>query len=518
MKKFFIFTLLIATVLTLTSCGSQTIKIQDYIDVKFEPAYNGYAKPILEIDEDSLNELMNPNKTIRFIEELLKSNEDYEDMSDDIVELLSEEPELIPGFTTFFDIDFDNNYKELKNGDTVVVKITLNRELEDVVDITLKEVAKKLGIKISKTEFEFEVKDLEELSAVEVNLDKLFNVDFGKYDGYASPSVEIDYKYLENLIIDEFVDNLYNQTSNWDVRRLLNDDCEDWIDAKFDQSYNNLKNGDIIKVNIVLDDEFTENGISLADFEAAMGLDFNGGINTYVVEGLAKPQNVVDIFTDIEKCIIFEGANGYGYIGYPNVKIPADYSYQVGDVYLSKGTYANAVKVIYKNTNIGEFTYHIDGTKLSGGDTLKLTADSIYSNVIKTLEDAGYIVPSMSKNITVPDLGEYLTSQDQLTPEVITAIKAQIPSSNINKLYFTTFKPGIECKYNSTAFITAIYYKSGFWDSGYCIDELYNVIIKSDGTVKIESYQEDDTWNAANSIDGAIAKLDKKAYEFVIIE
>lgn len=91
--------LLIATVFTLNSCGSQTIKIQDCIDVRFEPAYNGYAKSILEIDEDSLNELMNPDKTIRFIEELLKSNEDYRDMSVDIVELLSEEPELIPGFT-----------------------------------------------------------------------------------------------------------------------------------------------------------------------------------------------------------------------------------------------------------------------------------------------------------------------------------------------------------------------------------------------------------------------------------
>ena len=518
MKKFFIFTLLIATVLTLASCGSKTIKIQDCIDVKFEPAYNGYAKPILEIDVDSLNELMNPDKTIRFIGELLESNEDYEDMSVDIVELLSEEPELIPGFTTFFDIDFDKNYKELKNGDKIAVQITLNHELEDITDMTLKEVAKKLGIKISKTEFEFKVNDLEDLSTVEVNLDKLLQVDFGKYEGYASPSVHIDYEYLEDLIIDEFVDNFYNQTSNWDVKRLLNGDCNDWLYVEFDKTYNNLKNGDVIKVKIVLNDIFTENGVTLSDFEAALGLDLNGGVNSYIVKDLIVPQNVIDIFADIEKYIRFEGANGYGYIGYPEIKIPTDYSYQVGDIYLLKGTFANSVKIIHKNTNIGELSYHIEGSSLSGGDTLKLSADSGYSGVRKTLEDIGYIIPTMSKYITVPDLGEYLTSWDQLTPEIISALKEQIPSSNINKLYFTTFKPGVECNYNTTAFITAIYYKSGFWDSGYCIDELYNVIIKSDGTVKIENYQEDDTWDAANSVDGAIAKLDKNAYEFVVIE
>ena len=109
--------------------------------------------------------------------------------------------------------------------------------------------------------------------------------------------------------------------------------------------------------------------------------------------------------------------------------MPDDYKKQVGDIYLVKGSSTNAVTVIHGNTNIGTLYYQVDGENLSGGDIIELSiSQSIWasSNVIKKLEDLGYVIPTTYKNITVTDLGEYLKNEDQLTPEILTAIKNEI--------------------------------------------------------------------------------------------
>lgn len=235
-------------------------------------------------------------------------------------------------------------------------------------------VAKELGISIPKTQFEYKVEDLEDISTVDIDFDKLLKVDFGQYNGYASPSVEIDYFYLENVVVKDFVNNFYRNTSNWTVKQLITGDSEDWFYAEFDQYYSNLKNGDKIKVNIVLNEGFTQNGVSLADFEAGMGVDLHGGTITYTVKGLEEPKNVIDIFEDIEQYVAYNGANGTGYTAYTSVPIPQDYFRQIGDFYFYKGSYSNSIKIIHNNTNVGEIAFNVDAENLTGGDIVEIKA------------------------------------------------------------------------------------------------------------------------------------------------
>lgn len=518
MKKLLCCVLLIATILVLASCGAQTVKVQDFIEIEYSPAYNGYAEPELNIDTDGLDDTIDNKKILNYLKGLMKADKDNQEFASAAIEMFEENPDMLPGFTDFFEIDFVEDYEGLKNGDKIKAKISLESSLAEQSDMSVQDVAKKLGIKFSKTEFEFKVKGLEDLNTIDVDLDKLLKVDFGKYEGYASPSVEVDYGYFDGLLINEVVDDFARKAKNNEVKNILSRDSKEWFTVSFDKAYDGIKNGDIVTVNIVLDDVFTDADISIADFEAGLALNLNGGTNTYSVEGLIEPENVLDIFEGIEQYIVYEGANGNGRIGSVQVEIPKAYSRQVGDLYFSKEEWAhNSINIIHNNDKIGTITYYVKGEKLSGGDVVEITA----SCPTDVLEDLGYIVPTTHKNTTVPDLGEYLRTKDQLNSDVLTAIKdkiyAEAEVTSIDKLYLATYKPGIECKYDSTTFIVGIYYKKGFWSTGYQFDAVYDIIIKPDNSIVVETYDYDaDTnWSAYDTLDEVIAQLDVNSYDFV---
>ena len=282
--------------------GTKTVKVQDFIEVEFSPAYNGYAEPTLEVDTDGLNSMMNAKKTIAYLKNLVNSSKEYNWILSGMVNAMEEDPEELLGFTDFFVISLAEDYEGLKNGDKIKVVISLDEIFAEITNESVKQVAKKLGIKLSQTEFEIKVKGLEDLNAINVNMDKLLKVNFGKYEGYASPSVTVDYKYFEELLVNEVVAD-FTQKANNEVKNLLKQDCQKWFTAEFDKAYEGLKNGDTIKVNIVLNDAFGDCGISVADFEAGLALNLNGGTNTYTVKGLTEPKNVIDILEGIEQYI-----------------------------------------------------------------------------------------------------------------------------------------------------------------------------------------------------------------------
>ena len=495
------------------SCVAQTVKVQDYIDVTYSPAYNEYAEPELVIDTDGLNALMDSKKTIKYIKSLMNSDEEYKELVDELVAVFEEDPDMLPGFTDFFEIDFADDYDNLKNGDKVKVEIRLESSLADITESSVKDVSKKLGLDLSKTEIEFKVKDLEDLKTIDVDLNKLLSVDFGKYEGYASPSVEVDYDYFRSLLVEEVVDDFAEKSMDSQVKAILARDCEEWFNAEFDKAYSNLKNGDAIKVNLVLDNVLDDCGVSVADLEVGLAINLHGGTNNYIVTGLKEPKNVIDVFEGIEQYIVYEVANGNG--STYGIAIPDDYSKQINDIYFSKKKYSNSVSVIHGNTKLGEISYKINGYNLKKGDILELTANA----PTNALEELGYIIPSEKMNVTVPDLGEYLTSQEQLTSDIIEAIKAEIYEKedikSIDKLYYANYKPGIECTFESTSFIVAIVYRSG-WSGGYCIDELNDIILKPDGTVIVENYDED-VWGD-KTIEKAESKLAINLYDFIELE
>lgn len=501
-------------VIVLGSCSSESVKIEDYITVEYVPAYNGYAVPELIIDEDGLDALIDEEKVTSLFRYIAYNNERIEDLYGDADEFAEDMADYYEYFFDFFEVDFAEDYEGLKNGDKIIVNITLNEDFEYITDASVKELSKKLGLNISSNELSFKVKGLEKLKVIDVDLDKLFDIDFGTYDGYATPTVSIDSDYLDTLLVNEVVSEFAN-SSTIAVKLLLWGGSNTWFDAEFDENYENLENGDKVTVNLVLDEDFEDCGVTLADLEDGLHLNFQGGTKTYTVYGLEEAKNIIDIFEGIEQYINYSvGGNGNGSIDLSrSIIIPDDYSKQIGDLYFKKGDYyCNVVKVIHNNTKIAEISYHISGENLSEGDIVEMTAYCQYPSAITKL---GYSIPTWTTNVVMPDFGDYLREQEQLTPDVLAKIKDEINADSISKIYYATYKPGVECEYESTSFIVVIYYKSGWFSSGYYIDELHDIILKPDGTIAVESHYgsyADDTLERAENY------LDKNSYEFILLE
>lgn len=336
-----------------------------------------------------------------------------------------------------------------------------------------------------------------------IDLDKLVKIDFGEYNGYGTPSAELDTEYLQSVT----------------NRKGVYGDDGWWLDleVEFSQAYNNLKNGDKVTYALVIDEDPHIDSITLDAIEAELQMKFSATSKTITVSGLKEPANVIDIFEGIEQYIYYSGTNGNGSVSaYHNLKIPDDYNRQIGDIYLLK--YGDqAVSVIYNNKNIGHINFYSEEFKnLSMGDIVLFTLpNSIYDTSMSTigeLEKLGYTVPRTRILLTVPDLGEYITSQEQFTSEIIDAIKTEVKTRNSIdgdiKLYYATYKPGIECPHDSSSFVIAIYSKPGYWGDiyYYYINELNDIIIKPDGTILIEDYN--NPLNKYASIEAAEAELD----------
>ena len=138
---------------------------------------------------------------------------------------------------------------------------------------------------------------------------------------------------------------------------------------------------------------------------------------------------------------------------------------------------------------MGEISYSIDGKNLSKGDIIEITT----SCPAGKLEEYGYVIANRRKNVVVPDLGDNLTSAEQLTPTIVEAVKSKIYDEegidSIDKLYYSTYKPGVECSFDSTSFIVGIYYYNSWLFKGYRIVEINDIIIKPDGTIVVENYE-----------------------------
>ena len=515
MKKLLTITLALISILLITGCGAKKVKVQDYIEIEYTPAYDGYATPELVIDEEGLNSNINTKKVEKLLRKALKESGEYEDFGEEFEELVKDYSDSFANFSEFFDIDFADNYEKLSNGDKITVEVSADEDVAFMLGMSSDELMKELGIKLSKNEIEIKVKDLEELKAIELDLGKMIKLDFGKYNGYGVPTAEIDTEYLKKATIPEFVEEYANEYSGH-IKYVIEDYYE-WFDVEFDKPYSNLSNGDTVTVKVVLNDELAEDGITLSDLEVALGITVGKGTKTFVVSNLQEPKNVIDVFEDIEEFIVYKGGNGNGYIY--SLSVPTDYSKQIGDIYLSKGTYRNSIKAIYNNKSIGEISLHHgafdDDEDLSKGDTIVITSDFD----AEAFENIGYVIPSDQTTVVVPDLGEYLTSREQITSEVIGALKNEITETRepeeICEIYLATYNPGVECDHISTAFIVPIIYKSG-WFGGYFADDVYDVIIKPDGTV--ETTYEYNSWGSYDSLEEVKAALDTENYSFELID
>ncbi|MGM9666842.1 MAG: hypothetical protein ACI3XN_02145 [Eubacteriales bacterium] len=174
--------------------------------------------------------------------------------------------------------------------------------------------------------------------------------------------------------------------------------------------------------------------------------------------------------------MLFDGIEQYVEYSKPNGYVRADFNFPNGifvqlgesDIYLSKRSYIDTdsvLKIVHINECIGEIQYYtgIYSPNSSGGESLKpwgvVKVGSAYYR--EYVVDNEYLLFSGDKEFVVPNQGEYLTSQEQLTPTIVEAIKQEVldkgPKGLYVELLYCTYKPGIELAGITTSCIALVY-------------------------------------------------------------
>lgn len=350
------------------------------------------------------------------------------------------------------------------------------------------------------------------IGAKTIDVKDYITINYGKYNGNSEPTFDVDYysmsaafdteklnKYIETLpesVQFEFIGiNSYAHFFNFDFR----------------EDYKNISNGDTVIIDVTFDSYLPDYGVSMEDFCKHSGIILKETTLEYTVSGLEELPDMIDVFEGVEQYIQYSGANGYG--SYYDLVIADDYMRQEGELYFVRDGYTNAVKVLLNNKKIAEILYFVEAeSNLSAGDIITLKAQ--VTACADTVEENGVVFlgtyacfKQSSTEVTVPDLGKYLTTVEEFTPDVIGKIKAYILEEyeviGIEKMYFTTFLPGVESPYNVPVFIMVIVNdkRNLALYEYYYIDYVENIILMPDGEVKFgyddESYPRYDDVQAA---------------------
>ena len=364
-----------------------------------------------------------------------------------------------------------------------------------------------------------------------IRLEDFITIEYSsEYNGYATPTLVIDEEGLNSQIKDakmkSYMEEILSTNRDYsaeveEILESMEEDPElipnlsDFIRIDFAEEYDHVKNGDVLTVNVDLIGVFTsEFHQSMESFQKELDFKFSNLEIEYKVSGLKELNTVITAFDDIEQYVRFYGANGKGQVKFD---VPDDYSKVVGDLYFSKEKsimpYDIYFTVVQNNKEIGWIQYSCEEKNLKNGDVVVISASASLNT-----SETGIGLDSHEKRVRVSGLGEYLTSKNQLTPEVIASIKEYYASKGVNEiceLYYATYKPGIACSYESSSFITAIDYQDRYFNEDYFVDELYDVIVRPDGSIEVGDYDKDNSGSI--TLDAARQTLNNEKFEYELI-
>lgn len=330
--------------------------------------------------------------------------------------------------------------------------------------------------------------------ATTISLNEYVTVSFATYNGFGSPSLEIDKEGINTLVEKEKVVEYVSSLSKNEIGAALAQEFtfSDLIDFQFKGSYENLSNGDKVEVEVVLNDLIAASGETLSSMQEALKISLKSTTFSFTVEGLEEAK-ILDAMSFIDEYIVYEGANGGATAA---VKFPKDFVHEIdGFSFVRDSWYANKVEIVYEHKTVGYVSYQCyPGTDLSKGQEIKIAAETGGSI---NLSGTGYVLND-TKTVTVPDLGEYVTSKDQITAELKAAITAEIDAIiaeeeyegvEIHGYYWGTLKSSAttnnvaEEKYR----IFVVFSYDGFWGSkDYINYGTTKLIALPDGTYKVE--------------------------------
>lgn len=269
------------------------------------------------------------------------------------------------------------------------------------------------------------------------------------YDGYGTASIEVDHANLNTLVdmekIADYVEELSSGPFNFGTAGY--DMLDDLITFNLAENNNNLSNGDVVIINVEPSDFLKLYGETLESMEKALGISIPNKTIEVTVEGLEEAK-VIDVMSLAEEHIIYDGANGGAKA---NVVFPEDFVYEEQGLSFVRTYYENQLNIIKDHAVLDTITFGFDNVNyLSNGDTFLLYFGDKFDSFYE-IPNTEYIFNN-HKTITVPDLGEYVSSKEQLTPElkaIFDAIAIEyvdtnyVDTDNVTVLdyYWGTLKP-----------------------------------------------------------------------------
>lgn len=276
---------------------------------------------------------------------------------------------------------------------------------------------------------------------------------YSGYSGASDVNTDVDYQKLGEDIGKEGLKKYYTE-----IHGASEEEAEYFLSSinsttvtiafklKLKETYSFLKNGDKITVTVVP----TNENVTVEEIADVMGISIQAEADI-TVEGLEEGLKEIDILNGVEKYIKYSGANGTGRAKFDYSSVTEAIVFEDA-VYFQPSTFK--FDVVYINENLGYIGFSFDkDSELSKGDvlTVKIGRDL----TIDKLVEKGFIPKDFTREITVPDLGEYVTSKEQLTAEDIEKIKQDVfagiansTNPQINAAYFATIKPGVACNLN----------------------------------------------------------------------
>jgi hypothetical protein len=373
------------------------------------------------------------------------------------------------------------------------------------------------------------------IEIVDVDWNQLVTVDFGKLNGYATPTLTVNYDYFETKILAQNVKIFLSKETSYGITRLIESECNNWFTVEFVENYQNLSNGDKIQVKIILNNIFYNNGMSFETFCQKLGFNFDEKAE-FIVSDLSTDFVAVNFLEALIPCVQYSGANGFVNVSnYPFIS--QTFEYNVGEIYIVRGEYSNSIKILHNNTKIVElsvFTNAEGVENLNDEDQIDLYFyyDQEVDDAFKKLSELGYIIPYKIESnghnryckimVDIPYRGEYLTSQAQLTENNIVALKNMLNTYTNNEyvyeaIYLVKYKPGVECQHDVIYCVVGVYFESGWIFSGYTYDIFYDVIIQPDNTIVCEHSIHDNAYNYGSSIEEINSMIDDEGYEIIKI-
>lgn len=362
-----------------------------------------------------------------------------------------------------------------------------------------------------------------------IKLKDYVTVEFSSFNHHGKSSLEVDYDELDDLIDDNKIAKLLKKSNLFDDADFEYDEIdyervadrfsfEDFITIDFADEYESLSNDDVVIVTASVSDYLFEAGkFELKDIEKALGISIKDA--EFKVEGLVDAKEV-DFFAPLKNYISFSGVNGSGKFC---LDIPDDANINVDGFYLKPYSTASC-NVVYENQDFGYLTLEIENDEnattadgeFSKGDlcTIKLTCTPELS---ENLEKLSCVVKNEKEIMTVPDLGNYVTSESQLTQtdlqkiknSLIELIDEEYENSQLLGVYFASVKPGVVCNEKDKGKVVCIVqadrtivfttYREAH------ISEAYNIIKNDSGELSFESKT---PWSSYDSESEAVERYD----------